>query len=422
MFNHRVLAVLKRELREKLMSKSFILMTILIPVFMFGIIGVQTLVMSYEGDSNTKVEVITESAQLTQKCELYFDDLDFVKDGTYKITYNTVAASDIRNYIDNKKQDLMGDKLTGIIFIPEKALENKKLEYYSNTPSNRTIPQKLDGPVNKVLLDEYFSNKNLSEDELQFARMGIDFSSFKVSEKNEIEEQGFGNTILAYLFSFMLYISLLFSGQMTMQSVQEEKNSKIVEVLLSSVSSKELMTGKIFGSTITSTFQMAIWLLPVLAIISTTWFVLPPEFVVDITVGHLIYFLINFFLAVIIFHGLFATVGAIFENSQEAQSGMWPVMLLIMIPFFISFSILRNPNNPMAVVSSYLPFATLMVMPGRYTVVDLPLWQLFVSGLVNVATIAAIFPLAGKIYRVGILRTGKKPSWSEVIKWMKYKY
>jgi ABC-2 type transport system permease protein len=243
-----------------------------------------------------------------------------------------------------------------------------------------------------------------------------------VSEKEEIEQVGFGNLLLAYLFMFLLYMSLIFSGQMTMQSVQDEKSSKIVEVLLSSVSSKELMTGKVVGATITSTFQMAIWLLPILLVISTTWFALPAEITFDITYGHLIYFLVNFFFGLLIFIGLFATVGSIFETAQEAQSGVWPLLMLLIIPFFIAFSILRNPENPIAEISSFIPFATIMVMPGRFTAGDVPIWQLIVSILINVGTIAVLFPLAGKIYRVGILRTGKKPSWGEVIKWLKYKY
>lgn len=422
MFNYRSIAVFKRELREKLMSKTFIFMTILLPVFMFGIIGVQTLLVTYEGDEGTKVEIVAESPELISACERSFMNLDFVENGSYSLTYNTVASSKIEDYVKGKRDDILSEKLNAIIFIPHSALSDKRIQYYTNTPNNRTIPEKLDGPINKVLVELYFSNKNLSEDELSYARMGVDIDGFKVSEKEELQEGGFGNVILAYLFMFLLYISLLMNGQITMQSVQEEKNSKIVEVLLSSVNSKELMSGKILGASITATLQMAIWLLPVMMLISTTIFVLPPELTIDITFAHLIYLLVNFFLGLMIFIGLYATVGAIFQNAQEAQSGMWPVMLLIMIPFFIALSMMRNPGNPIAEISSFLPFAAVMVMPGRYTLVDLPVWQLALSMLVNIATLFVIFPVAGKIYRVGILRTGKKPKWGEVVKWLKYKY
>ena len=422
MLNYRSIAVIKRELREKLMSKAFILMTILLPVFMIGIIGFQTWMMSFEGDDNTKIEVITENDSLTLKFENSFEELSFVKDTTYTISFSTLSSEQLKDYIDSKKQDLIEEKLHGIFFVSDTALTNKKVQYYSKTPNNRTITEKLAGPINKVLLDQYFSTKDLSEDELAYARKWLDINGFKVSDEEEFKEEGFGNLILSYLFTFLLYLSLIMGGQMMMSSVQEEKTSKIVEVLLSSIQSKELMTGKILGGAITSTFQMAIWLIPIILLISTSWFALPPKLTVDITFLHLGYFLINFFLGLIIFLGLFGTVGAIFDTAQDAQSGMWPVMMLILIPFFISFTVLRNPSNTVAEISSFVPFATIIVMPGRMVAGDVPLWQLLASILVNIGTVLAIFPIAGKIYRVGILRTGKKPSWGEVIKWLKFKY
>jgi ABC-2 type transport system permease protein len=201
--------------------------------------------------------------------------------------------------------------------------------------------------------------------------------------------------------------------------VLEEKSSKVVEVLLSSVSSRELMTGKIIGSTITVFAQMVIWLLPIIILVTTTWIILPEWLVIDINYGHLIYFLINFLLACLIFQGLYATVGAIFDNPQEAQSGMFPLIMLIMIPFFLSFTMLRNPNSQLAVVSSYVPFATIFMMPLRFTIVDIPVWKLILSQLINIATLMLIFPLAGKIYRIGILRTGTKPTFREVLRWLR---
>lgn len=420
MFNYRTLAVIKRELREKLMSKSFIIMTILLPVFMFGIIGVQTLLVTYEGDSGSKIEIVAPKDEIIQDVAEYVSSEDFVKNGSYKINY--AIANDIEKYVNNNREKLINEQLDGIIFIPESAVKDKKLQYYTKSPNNRTIPDKLSSPINKYLIDKYFGTKNLTKEELDFARMSVDIAGYKVSEKAEFEEQGYGNAILAYVFMFLLYISLLMMGSMTMQSVQEEKNSKIVEVILSSVSSKELLTGKILGAAITGVIQMGIWLIPIITIISTTWFVLPPEITFNITYGHLIYFLLNFFLGLVIFLGLFATVGSMFETAQEAQSGMWPVMMLIMIPFFVALSMMRNPDNPIAEVASFLPFATVMVMPGKFVLTDVPIWQLSISILINVLTIVGIFPLAGKIFRVGVLRSGKKPTLADVIKWIKYKY
>ncbi len=419
MLNYRIIAVIKRELREKLMSKAFIIMTLLMPVIMFGFIGLQALMVSFQGDKGTKIEVITETRDLTEECKESFNKLPFVEDGSWILSYNTVSGPELKGYIDTQKKELLSKGLTGIIFIPQKALEDKGVEYYAKTPNKMTISLKMNGPINKILIDRYFKGKALTDEELTFARKSVQFNNFKVTKEDKIEKQALGNIVLAFVFAFLLYMSLIMSGSMTMTAVIEEKTSKVVEVLLSSVSGKELMTGKVLGNSITSLAQMIIWLLPLIVLMSTSWIALPEKFKLDIGYGHLIYFLCNFFLGLLIYQGLFSMVGSMFNAPQEAQQGVFPLMLLIIIPFFISFSMINNPDNIIAVIASYVPFATIIVMPCRFTLVDMPIIYPLLSCVINIATLFLIFPIAGKIYRVGILRTGTKPTLREVIKWVK---
>ena len=420
MFNYRVLALIKRELKEKLLSKTFIIMTLLFPLIMFGGIGIQMLLHGDEGKSN--IALVAETQLLTESFQKELLSSDFMKQGNYTFSFYTQNRTELKAFLDNNKAKLLEGTITGIVYVPESAMTDKKIEYYSKTPTNLNLTRKLEGPMNKVLIDNYFSNRSLSKEELDFARKGIDFNGFKITKEAKIEEAGFGNLILSYVFTFLLYLSLLISGQLLLQSVIEEKSNRIVEVILSSVSPKELMTGKILGSAITSLMQMIIWLSPIILVISTTLFVLPPEVTFSITINHILFLLANFTLGLIIYLSLFGMVGSIFDNPQDAQSGMWPIMMLIMIPFFIAISMMENPNSPIANIASLLPFSSIMVMPVKMTVVEVPLWQLMVCLAVNIATIFVVFPMAGKIYRVGILITGKKPKWSEVIKWLRYKY
>ncbi len=422
MFNYRILGILKRELREKLLSKKFLIMTLSLPLLMFVFIGFQTLIMSYEGDSDTKIEIITESPELTANFESEFFQLPFIKSGYYHVTFKTLSKESLKDYIDEKRKDLLDEKLTGIVFVPNTALKDKKIEFYSKTPKNITVQQKLAKHINKILVNSYFSDKEMSKEDLTFARKGVDFAELKVTKGKKIEEEGYGNMILAYLFTFLLYLSLIMMGQMAMQTVMEEKTGKVVEVLLSSVSSKEFMTGKILGAAITGFFQMAVWLIPITLVSFTAWFSLPADFSISVTAGQLAYYLFNFFIGLITFIALFVALGSIFETPQEAQSGMWPIMMLIIIPFFIAMSMGKNPANPIAAIASMFPFASIIVMPARLTIIDVPLWQIALSIIVNLVTIYLLFPLAGKIFSVGILRTGKKPSWGEVVKWLKFKY
>jgi ABC-2 type transport system permease protein len=422
MFNRRTMAVLKRELKNKLLSKTFILMTLLIPVFLFGIIGFQALIMNFSGNEKISLVVITENESLTQKINSDFDSLSFVKNGNIYFEYKTLTKTAVTKFLDDNKKPMLEDKISGVIFVPGDILINKKIEYYSKSPKNYQLFERLNSPFNDVLLQAYFADKKLSTNEINFVKEKVDFNGYRISSGKKIAEEGMGNTIVSYLFSFLLYFSLIFTGTMIMRAVVEEKNNRIVEVLLSSVNSTELMTGKILGASITGLLQMAIWMLPLIFLISTTIFMLPPEFAVTLSMWQMSYYLLNFFIALITFMGLFASVGAIFDNDQDAQSGIWPIMIIIMIPFFITMGMQVNPDNMIARIGSMFPFASLIIMPSRMVLIDVPLWQFLLSVVVNIATMLILFPLAGKIYRTGILMTGKKPTWGEVVNWLKLKY
>ena len=420
MLNYRILAVIKRELREKLISKTFIFMTIFFPILLFGMAGLQALIFSDK--SSDKIDIVSETEALTNALQNELMKSDLTKDGKTSLTFYTMDHSSLKTFLDSKKKDLLANKLTGVIYIPSSALKNKKIEYYSQTPSNLNLNRKLEGPLNQVLIDSYFGNKSLSPEELDFARKGIDINGFKISKEENIKEEGYGSLILSYVFTFLLYISLLLTGQQMLQSVIEEKSSKIVEVVLSSVSPRELMTGKIIGSALTALIQMSIWLAAIITVASSAIYALPPEVTVSITTTQVVFLMVNFAVGLILFLSLFGMMGAIFDNPQDAQSGMWPVMLLIIIPILVAMSMMQNPNSPIANAAALFPFTSVMVMPVKMTLIDVPVWQLFFAVMVNIAAIFFIFPIAGKVYRVGILRTGKKPKWSEVVKWLKYKY
>ncbi len=421
MFNKRVLAIIKRELKMKLFNKSFILMTLLVPLFMIGVFSIQYFIQSFSGESKSTLVVYSDSEILIQELKDELNLVEDVKSGMIELSFKLTDGISFKSELDNSKQNLLNEKLTGIIFVSEKALNSKETEYYSTNPNNYSLFNKLRPAINKALVEIYFSDQKLSQEQISFARKDVDIKGFRVTKDEKVEEEGYGNRIASFLFSFLLYMALIFSGTMTMSSVVEEKSNKIVEVILSSASSTELMTGKILGTVIVEVIQMAIWLTPILLLISTSWFLIPAEFMPQMSVMFLIYFLLNYSIALITFVALFATVGAIFDNPQDAQSGMWPLLMLIMIPFFIAISLQSNPQNSIGEIASMFPFASLIVMPTRMILIDIPMIQIIISFVVNIATLILIFPVAGKVYRVGILLTGKKPKWSEVLKWIRLK-
>lgn len=419
MFNRRTIAVFKRELKSKLFSKTFILMTVLVPLFMLGILSIQILIHSLSEEQKSKIIVFTDNEELKQKLENELNKIDDLKSGMLSISYELVQNDKFELRLKDLKQDLLSEKITGVVFIPSTLLQAKGAEYYSANPNNTALFNKIKPSINNALIEIYFSSRKLTSDEINFARKDVEIKGFRLTKDEKVEEEGIGNKIALFLFSFLLYMAIIFSGSMTLNSVVEEKSNKIVEVLLSSASSTELMTGKIVGTVIVEVIQMIIWLSPIFLLVTTSWFIIPSEFMPQMSVGYLGYFIINYTLALITYIALYATVGAIFDNPQDAQSGMWPVLMLIMIPFFIAIGLESNPQSTLAQVASIFPFASLIVMPARMILVDVPLWQILISLIVDVLVLIGVFKLAGKIYRIGILLTGKKPKWSEVLQWLR---
>lgn len=419
MFNRRTLAIIKRELKSKLFSKTFIFMTVLVPAFMLGIMGIQYFIYSLSEEQKSNIVIITDSEEIKSKIENELSKSEDLKTGMIKVNYEIVEKDKFDSRLKQLKPDLLSEKITGVVFIPASLLQSKGAEYYSPNPNNSALFNKIKPAINNALIDIYFSSRKLTSDEINFARKDVDIKSFRVSKEEKVEEEGIGNQIALFLFTFLLYMAIIFSGSMTLNSVVEEKSNKIVEVLLSSASSTEMMTGKILGTVIVEVLQMIIWLSPVFLLITTSWFFIPAEFMPQTSVGYLLFFIFNYAIALITYIALYATVGAIFDNPQDAQSGMWPVLMLIIIPFFIAISLQSNPQSNLAQIASMFPFASLIVLPARMVMVDVPIWQILVALVINILVLIGIFNLAGKIYRVGILLTGKKPKWSEVYSWLK---
>lgn len=419
MLNRRTLAIVKREVKTKLFSKSFIFMTLLVPLFMLLIFSVQYFIHSMSGDERSDIIIISDSDEILNKVQNEIFITEDFKSGTLTSRTEKVALENFDKKLEEIKPDLTAQRVTGLVYVPSSALQTKEIKYYSSNPTNSTLFYKIKSPINKALVEIYFSGKQLTQEEIKFARKDVDISGFRVSADKEVAQEGYGNIIAMVLFSFLLYMALLFSGSMTMNAVVEEKSNKIVEVLLSSASSTELMAGKIFGTVVVEVIQMAIWLSPVVLLLTTSWFFIPSEFMPQMSIGYILYFLFNYSLALITYIALYATIGAIFDNPQDAQSGVWPIMMLIMVPFFIALSMESNAQSSLVIITSLFPFSSLIVMPARMILIEVPLWHILLSIVINIAVVIGIFKLAGKIYRIGILLTGKKPKWSEVISWLK---
>ncbi len=391
-------------------------MTILMPVLIFGMYGVMGYVMTADQDNVSYITIASDNDELLEKIKL---ELTANKSDLLELSYSTVDTNKIESYVDELRESLLDDKITGIIYVPRAAFQSKELRYYSANPKNLTVQSRLKSAINTVFIKEYFKDNRLSDEQIAFVKQNVSLTPIAVSSDKTEEDSGVGKIIVSMVFAFFLYLSVLLIGMAVMRSTTEEKINRVVEVLLSSVTSHELMRGKILGSTITGLTQMLIWTAPIFVVSLVSATMLPEKFAIDISFIQMLYFFVNYIIGLITFVSLFAAVGSIFDNDQDAQQGVMPLMMLIMVPFYIAISLLMNPANSIGEVTSLLPFASIIVMPVRMTLIEVPLWQLVAQLAINLAVMYVCITLAGKIYRIGILMTGKKPKWSEVIGWIK---
>jgi ABC-2 type transport system permease protein len=421
MLNHRSKAILKREIRQQIFSKKFVIMTVSMPLIMILMIGMQIFISNFDREEHTTLRIVNESAGFQALLQQQFAGSDFADNGLYQLDYHLLQNEDITAVVDRERAALLRGQLTGIVYIPDRARDNKQIHYYSSNPANQNLLARLRDQVNRAVVGDYFEQQGMDSQAIQFARTNVSIEGIRISRDGNTTLNA-GNLVIAFLFTFLIYISLLSMGPAVMAAVNEEKTSRIVEVLLSAVTPNELMYGKILGTAITGLLQMAIWISPliILSLVSLPALVMMDSLDLQLGAVQTIYFLLNYLMGLLVFLGIFAAFGAMFDTPQDAQGSMMPVMMLVIIPFFLAFSLARNPANVLAEVSSMLPFATIMVMPARMTLIDVPLWQLGLAMLVNLATIWLCIRGSAKIYRTTILMTGKRPAWSEIWKWLRH--
>jgi ABC-2 type transport system permease protein len=257
----------------------------------------------------------------------------------------------------------------------------------------------------------------------------VNLETSKITEGRETGESGGASFALAYVMSFLLYFSLLIYGIQVMTSVIEEKTNRIMEVLASSLSPFQLMAGKVIGVGAVGLLQLGIWVgtamfLSANAAAIAGLFNMPPETAAQMPIpaisGSLLVVFLSFFLiGFFLFAAAYAAVGAMCNTVQEAQQASTMLTMLVAVGFISIFSLLNEPNGALAKTLSMIPFFAPIVMPVRYSLTSIGLGEVLTSLAITTATMFLIAWLAGRIYRVGILMYGKKPSIKEMMHWVR---
>lgn len=423
----KILAVIRREYLQIVRTKGFIIGTILGPVMMSLFIVVPVIMSVVSVDQQEKIGIIDASG-------VVFDELSSrlenhkLKDGSQRYLLEEYGPrGEVAELKEALNQKVLAKDLNAYIFIPTDIVSQGSAEYVSEHVSDFDKTRSINSALNSVIIGKRLKEENLDPQVIGKLLNPVSLSTKKVTKKGVEEDTG-GTFIVSYFLVLILYMTLIFYGQVILRGVIEEKNSRVVEIILSSLKPFQLMAGKIVGIAAVGFTQYAIW--TVFGLVLATYggslaSGLVPEMegfnMPTIPAYIFVYFVVFFILGYFLFSTLFAAIGSMVNSEKEAQQLMMPVIMLLVIPLLLIMFIMRSPNSSLSVALSLVPFFTPMLMLLRICILLPPFTQILASIVLMILTILLMIWISGKIYRIGILMYGKPPSLPEILKWVRYR-
>jgi len=430
---NKIFAVIRREFIERVRTKAFILATLGLPLLMVFAMVVPAMMMKGT-DRTTRVAVIDATSDGTGAAIVSALQKPTFKDGTrpkYAIEH-VQRGGDVTPARDSlllRTSREVAEPLDGVMILPENTLAAGQVDYFGTNVSSFETMGELRRAVSSVVVGTRLERAGVDAGVVAAATRPAELTTIKVSDGKPTGESGEASFLLAYVMGFLLYISVVLFGQQTMMSVIEEKTSRIMEILASSLRPFQMLLGKVLGVGAVGLLQMGIWvgtvyvvgqnrtvLAGLLKVPVETMQAMPiPSIPTDLLVVFLTYFGLGFLL----FGALFAAVGSMVNSTQEAQQAISGVIMVIMVGFFGVFAVIKDPSGGLGTTLSLIPFTAPFVMPVRWSMSSVPLPQLALSLVIMVASLLGVVWVAGRIYRTGILMYGKKPTLREVFRWVR---
>ncbi len=434
--------IIQREFNERVRKKSFIITTLLMPLLMVALMAAPALIMQFSRGDEKRIAVIDESGLVAPRLE---------SDEELRFEPTDLTTEEARRTLTDR---------FGVLRIGGDILENPSdVKLYANSSSSLSVENSITDQIERILEAEKLKRYNIDnlQQILDEVKTSVTLQTFRNDKSQEEETHAQSSTVATvtgYVLGFILYMFLLIYGQMVMQSVIEEKNNRVLEVMVSSVRPFDLMMGKILGIASVAVVQVAIWgvlicgigaavmphLMPsdVMASAQAMQQGMPdaaaasgmdPEMLQAVAAITDLGYIVRIFVCLLLFvfggylfySAMFAAVGSAVDNVQDASQLQTPITLPIILALLMMFAVIRDPNSQMAFWFSVIPFTSPIVMIVRIPY-DIPLWEIALSLAVLYASFVGMVWFAAKIYRVGIFMYGKKPTLGELFKWVRYKY
>jgi ABC-2 type transport system permease protein len=408
--------VIRREYVERVRAKSFLISTLLIPAFIYAVTVLPTQLATRKSSQSVHLAIATSNPRVG---EAIGQQLQSLKSGDkYSVEVRTVADQHEREKL---RSEVQSGSLDGYLWLTEDAINSSKIDYVSTSTSDFVQIGELQSAVNTGVVRARLAERGVTADQAEQMLKPVNLQTVEIKGGQEKKGPGEGKFFAGFGVAMTLYFMLIFHGMAVMRSVLEEKTSRVMEVMLSSVNAKELMAGKIIGVGAVGLTQVAIWLVLGLAVNSPMLAASKGlREMVTSSAGLLIWLPIYFVLGFLLYSGLYAALGAAVNSDQEAQQLQFFVTMPLIIPIVIMTMIIRQPDSASSVWLSMVPFFSPILMPVRMAMHTPPSWQVIASIVVLLATMYLILFLCSRIYRVGILMYGKRPTLPEIMKWIKY--
>jgi ABC-2 type transport system permease protein len=446
----KFLAVARREYFKVVWTKTFIISTLLAPIFM-GAVSILPMLLITMQSGAVRLAVVDPSGKVSprlhqnlsseQQLENFKEavkdssikDLGASQDeklkrsaqqvgGNFALEDVAVAGRNIEEIRDQLIERIKRNELDSFLILPDQLdSPETKVELYSRNPGDIITKEVLTKAIDNAIRSERLSRANINETQLKAISQKVEIETTKVSDKGLEKDPGWGFGI-GFAIGILIYVTLAIYGAAILQAIIDEKETRIAEILFSSAKPFELMLGKLVGVGLAGLTQVGIWVTSAL-ILLTSGVALSMMGGSDVPLPHItpafiIYFLIFFTLGFFTYSTIYAVIGSMVTSPQEGQQLAFPPILLLMVGFFSSFAVIRDPNSAFSFWVSIAPFTAPIIMPVRIAIEMPPFWQIGLAIIVNGLTIMGLVWVASRIYRIGMLMYGKRATIPEIWRWV----
>ena len=410
---NKSLRVAKWEFLERVKTKAFIIGLFMMPTIIAVFTVIPNLLASKADEKMRTIGVIDETDSLlpylSQRIAKFKLPDSSANYQLVKITDDDRSREHLKILATAK---ILDNEIEGYFLLPVDVMEKGKIEYRSENVGNIRDQERFSKILEDVIIERRLEAKGYNAKAIRDLSTDVDVKTIKVSSKGEEKESGFLETFFTgYIFIMMLFMLVMTSGQMLIRSLIEEKSNRIVEVLMSSCSSQELLVGKILGLSLLGLTTISFWLL----ILVGVNFSMPTPFV---SFDNIELLLVYFVLGYLMYVAIFITAGAPVSTEQEAQQMTAYVTILVMFPIALAIPAMQNPDSMMVKVLSQIPLLTPTMMALRLSIQAPALWEIALSLVTLSASIVGMMWVAAKVFRIGILLTGKRPNLKEMYRWI----